>query len=179
MHNPYDQASDLMLVSHCVRGDSDAWECLVGRYEGRLLRFIQHLLKSKGGSPFWAEDILLNTWEYLVVNRFGRLRPFDPAKGTLMTFLRLAGRDQVNRHFHDQWIKRRLPLKKARVEKLQVTDLPVGLILEEYLAKLTPAQKAYFLENHWGNPNQQRSRPLTKANAAKMEQRLLAEWRRN
>jgi hypothetical protein len=96
-----------------------------------------------------------------------------------MTFLGLAGRDQVNRLFHDQWVKRRVTLKKVGLEKLEVIDLPIGLILEEYLAKLTPAQKAYFLENHWGNPNQQRSRPLTKANATKMEQRLLAEWRRN
>jgi hypothetical protein len=179
MDNPYDQASDQILVNRCSLGDENAWMCLVRRYEVWLLHFIKYLLKMKGGNTSWADDVLLNTWEYLVVNRFRRLRFFDPAKGTLMTFLGLAGRDQVNRHFHDQWVKRRLPLKKAGQEKLQVIDLPIGLILEEYLAKLPPAQKAYFLETHWSAPIQERSRSLSKANASKLEQRLLSEWRRN
>ncbi|MFO1064760.1 MAG: RNA polymerase sigma factor [Pirellulales bacterium] len=45
---------DLLLVDRISQGDSQAWEELISRYEGRLLAFVETRIKNRAG----AEDIV-------------------------------------------------------------------------------------------------------------------------
>src|SRR5947209_18067959 len=50
--------SDRLLVQQIRQGDSQAWEHLIARYEGRLLAFVQRRLRDRATS----EDVVQETF---------------------------------------------------------------------------------------------------------------------
>src|SRR4051794_34736710 len=49
---------DRLLIQQIRQGDSRAWESLIGRYEGRLLAFVQRRLRDRSAS----EDVVQETF---------------------------------------------------------------------------------------------------------------------
>ena len=54
---PADQA-DRLLVARVRKGEADAWEELIARFEGRLLAFVESRLQNRSGS----EDVVQETF---------------------------------------------------------------------------------------------------------------------
>jgi RNA polymerase sigma-70 factor (ECF subfamily) len=70
--------SDRLLIQQIRQGDKRAWETLIGRYEGRLLAFIQRRLRDRAAS----EDIVQETF----IGFLNSLPNFDE-KRELQTYL--------------------------------------------------------------------------------------------
>jgi RNA polymerase sigma-70 factor (ECF subfamily) len=70
--------SDRLLIQQIRQGDSRAWETLIGRYEGRLLAFVQRRLRDRGAS----EDVVQETF----VGFLNSLPNFDDRR-ELQTYL--------------------------------------------------------------------------------------------
>ncbi len=70
--------SDRLLIQQIRKGDSHAWETLIGRYEGRLLAFVQRRLRDRSAS----EDVVQETF----VGFLNSLPNFDDRR-ELQTYL--------------------------------------------------------------------------------------------
>lgn len=67
--------ADRLLVDRIADGDATAWEELIARYEGRLLAYVEHRLRSRGS----AEDIVQETFIGFLnsLPNFDRRRPLE------------------------------------------------------------------------------------------------------
>lgn len=88
-------AADQHLVERISHGDPQAWEDLIGRYEGRLLAFVESRLRNHGSS----EDIVQETFVGFLnsLPNYDRRRPlesylFSICAYKLTDFLRREGR---------------------------------------------------------------------------------------
>jgi RNA polymerase sigma-70 factor, ECF subfamily len=86
---------ELMLVERISRGEERAWEELIGRYEGRLLAFVETRLRNRGAS----EDIVQETFVGFLnsLPNYDRRRPLESYLFTicaykLTDYLRREGR---------------------------------------------------------------------------------------
>src|SRR5688572_10042877 len=70
--------SDRLLIQQIRQGESRAWETLIGRYEGRLLAFVQRRLRDRAA----AEDVVQETF----VGFLNSLPNFDDRR-ELQTYL--------------------------------------------------------------------------------------------
>src|ERR1700737_288221 len=70
--------SDRLLIQQIRQGDSQAWEHLIARYEGRLLAFVERRLRDRAAS----EDVVQETF----VGFLNSLPNFDD-KRELQTYL--------------------------------------------------------------------------------------------
>jgi RNA polymerase sigma-70 factor (ECF subfamily) len=87
--------SDRLLVQQIRQGDARAWEHLIGRYEGRLLAFVQRRLRDRSAS----EDVVQETFIGFLTslpnydeNRELQTYLFTIASYKLTDHLRRAGR---------------------------------------------------------------------------------------
>ena len=87
--------SDSLLIGRIRDGETDAWTELIGRFEGRLLAYIQSRLRNRAA----AEDIVQETFVGFLTSlpNYDRRRPlegylFSIAAHKLTDFLRREGR---------------------------------------------------------------------------------------
>lgn len=68
-------AADQLLVEQISQGDDSAWETLIGRYEGRLLAFVESRLRNRSTS----EDIVQETFVGFLnsLPNYDRRRPLE------------------------------------------------------------------------------------------------------
>ena len=76
--------ADQFLVERIGQGDTVAWEELIGRYEGRLLAFVEHRLKNRGS----AEDIVQETFIGFLnsLPNYDRRRPLESYLFSICTY---------------------------------------------------------------------------------------------
>ncbi|MGH9324176.1 MAG: RNA polymerase sigma factor [Vicinamibacteria bacterium] len=63
-------------IARLRRGDPDAFDALLGRYQNRLFRYLVRLT----GNPTIAEDLFQQTWLKVImrIHRYDERRPFEP-----------------------------------------------------------------------------------------------------
>src|SRR5215475_5040345 len=81
--------SDRLLVQQIRRGEKRAWECLIERYEGRLLAFVDRRLRDRPAS----EDIVQETF----IGFLNSLPNFDDTR-ELQTYLFTIASHKVTDH---------------------------------------------------------------------------------
>jgi RNA polymerase sigma-70 factor (ECF subfamily) len=92
---PTSSESDTLLIERIRSGESDAWNELIARFEGRLLAFVESRTKHRGV----AEDLVQETFIGFLISlpNFDRRRPlegylFSIAAHKLTDYLRREGR---------------------------------------------------------------------------------------
>src|SRR5437763_3987287 len=104
--------SDRLLVKQIRRGDSQSWEHLIARYEGRLLAFVERRLRDRAAS----EDVVQETF----IGFLNSLPNFDD-KRELQTYLFTIASHKLTDHLRRQG---RHPLKT-------VSDNPNDLLHQQ------------------------------------------------
>src|SRR5262245_41387215 len=82
-------ASDRLIIDRIRQGDERAWEDLIGRYEGRLLAFVQRRLRDRSAS----EDVVQETF----LGFLNSLPSFDERR-ELQTYLFTIASHKVTDH---------------------------------------------------------------------------------
>ena len=87
--------ADQQLQEDCLAGDPAAWRRLVATHETLLLAHIaQHVpIDREAGDT--AEDVLQKVWFALLEHDCRRLRDYDPARGSLATYLKAVASQQA------------------------------------------------------------------------------------
>src|ERR1700704_871599 len=85
--------SDRLLVQQIRQGDSQAWEHLIARYEGRLLAFVERRLRDRAAS----EDVVQETF----IGFLNSLPNFDD-KRELQTYLFTIASHKLTDHLRRQ-----------------------------------------------------------------------------
>jgi RNA polymerase sigma-70 factor, ECF subfamily len=115
--------SDRLLIQQIRQGDSQAWQTLIGRYEGRLLAYVQRRLRDRSTS----EDVVQETF----VGFLNSLPNFDDRR-ELQTYLFTIASHKLTDH-----------LRKAGRHPLR--SLPEGnddLLEQQYDAGPTASSRA-------------------------------------
>src|SRR5262245_24283701 len=87
--------SDRLLIQQIRQGDSRAWETLIGRYEGRLLAYVQRRLRDRASSEDVVQETFvgfLNSLPNFDERRELQTYLFTIASHKLTDYLRKAGR---------------------------------------------------------------------------------------
>src|SRR5881397_2651340 len=100
--------SDRLLVQQIRRGDSQSWEHLIARYEGRLLAFVERRLRDRAAS----EDVVQETF----IGFLNSLPNFDD-KRELQTYLFTIASHKLTDHLRRSG---RHPLQNAPEEMLRL-----------------------------------------------------------
>jgi RNA polymerase sigma-70 factor (ECF subfamily) len=85
--------SDRLLVQQIRQGDTRAWETLIGRYEGRLLAFVERRLRDRASS----EDVVQETF----IGFLNSLPNFDERR-ELQTYLFTIASHKLTDHLRRQ-----------------------------------------------------------------------------
>src|SRR5438067_5883334 len=96
--------SDRLLIQEIRQGDPRAWETLIGRYEGRLLAFVERRLRDRAAS----EDVVQETF----IGFLNSLPNFDERR-ELQTYLFTIASHKLTDHLRRQG---RHPLRTISAE---------------------------------------------------------------
>src|SRR5262249_42921961 len=92
-HHQFRTEQDLMQA--CLAHDALAWQKLDEQYRQSLKGYVAKLLRSQGIDPAEAEDVVQELFIELYRHSERHLKPFDSAKGSLLSWLVRAARQQT------------------------------------------------------------------------------------
>jgi RNA polymerase sigma factor (sigma-70 family) len=172
------EGSEGRLVQRCIGGKDGAWDSLFHRFQPRLIAIIQASLGRGADGRELAEEIAASVWYSLVLGDGDRLRRFDPNRGAkLLTYLAALARQEIRRRYRRERSRFSREARVARVEATAGDDARCDLVLEEFLATLSPRERefclTYLLDRCAGA-----ARPvLTEANNWKLRSRVMHKLR--
>ncbi len=95
---PVPDADWTPVVARCLRGDSVAWTELVRAHHGRVYALCYRFT----GSPHDAEDLTQD----IFLKVYGRLRAFDPARGSFPVWIATLTRNHLVDHYRRSRLER-------------------------------------------------------------------------
>jgi DNA-directed RNA polymerase specialized sigma24 family protein len=139
-------SDDTLLVERCLRGDVAAWEELYCKCHDPLCAAIRYQLGRTGADSQLVDEMAARVWYRLVDQNGKQLKKFNPARGAILTFIRLIARKEISNYFRAD--KRRLKNDLSSIPqryRLEVADrnevLPI--MLTEFLDLLTPSERDF------------------------------------
>lgn len=140
-------AQDRLLVDHCLSGDATAWSQLYDRFHASLLASIRAFLGRAGQDAHLVDEISARVWYALVRNEFELLAKFDPARGCrLSTFLSVLGKSEARLLLRSERRRKTRECVASRPEIEHPDGLGAGLADDEFLATLSPRERAFYLD---------------------------------
>lgn len=138
---------DRALIDCCLSGEASAWTTLYQRFHNPLLVAIRALLRDTAADYNLVDEIAARVW-YAVIRDDGRLLSrFDTSKGCrLSTFLSVIARSEARQYFRSE---RRRSAREQFASRDEVQGNSSEMLMsatteEEFLATLTPSERAYF-----------------------------------
>lgn len=127
------------LVQQATRGDLDAFEQLVRRFQRRVYGFAYHHLRDADEAHDLAQEIFVKLYRNLA--RYDADRPFEP------WFWRLAANIAIN------YRRKRVPIPAEPVEEAGLEDAAHGHdpVLVSALAELDPAYRLPVLLHYYAD----------------------------
>lgn len=136
---------DNKLVHRCLTGDTSAWSQMYARFQGSLLASIRAFLGKAGQDFHLIDEISARVWYALVRNDFELMAKFDAARNCrFSTFLSVLAKTETRLLLRSE---RRRKLRELVASKPEV-ETPEDNVLsdEEFLATLSPAERAFFFD---------------------------------
>lgn len=116
------ETNDIVFVTKCREGDSEAFATLYDRYVEKIYRFVYYKVFSRET----AEDIVSDAF----LKAFNRISTYDPAKGSFSSWLYRIARNSVIDHY------------RANEEVSNIEDI-LGLGFDERLAEKLDAKESF------------------------------------
>ena len=140
--------ADYRLAQRCVRGEVAAWNEIYTRYHDRLCRSIRIMLGSLSDANL-VDEIAARVWYALVVDDGKLLERYTPArKASLITFMRILARGEINRHIRSE-VRRRQRERTVSRQTVTVgaaTHEAIAGSISDFLATLTPREQKFCNE---------------------------------
>jgi len=149
---PADQTArvlqDRQLVVQCISGNVTAWSTLYEKCHHWLLDSIRTFLGRAGNDSNLVDEIAARTWYRLVKNDFELLARFDVKYGCrLGTFLAFLAKNEARLLFRSERRRRAREQTASRPEiQKSVPNGMAAISDEEFIATLSPAERAFFFE---------------------------------
>ncbi len=107
------------VVARCLRGDSLAWTELVRAHHGRVYALCYRFT----GSPHDAEDLTQD----IFLKVYGRLRAFDPARGSFPVWIATLTRNHLVDHYRRSRLERATDSLDAGWDEAEASVATVSL----------------------------------------------------
>lgn len=139
--------SDHRLVLRCLSGEEDAWDELYRDHHPSLLRAISCLLGADAANSQLHDELAARVWFALVRKDARVLRRYaDQRHARLSTFLGGLARIEVLRYFRAEHRRRHYERMGGRqaVDRERIDEPQFNLMINEFSARLTAGEKAFF-----------------------------------
>lgn len=140
--------ADYSLAQRCIQGDVASWNEIYARYHDRLCRSIQIMLGPLSDGNL-VDEIAARVWYCLVADDGKMLERYTPTrKASLITFMRLLARDEINRYVRSEVRRRRREAAVFRQKSVGHDDAHHGGadVLSDFLATLSPPEQRFCHE---------------------------------
>ena len=133
------------LVGQMRAHDPAAWHQFWDHYWGMVLQTVGMLLGAKGNNQLLVEELASNVMVALSANNCRRLAAYDPARGSLATFLKILAHQEVCRWHRSQrqGHAQAVPFSCCGLPEAAVSDYPEPMWLADYLTTLTLPEQDY------------------------------------
>ena len=166
---------DLQLVQRCMRGDASAWSEIYRAFHDRLLASVRPLLGPLASDASLVDEIGARVWYSLVRNDFELLGRFDASRGCrLSTYLGVIAKHEARQLLRSERRRRSREQGASKVEatsSLAARELAMASD-EEFLATLTPSERAFYVEVLLAPADAIPAKEYTKANAWQLTHRV-------
>ena len=170
---------DRQLVDRCLSGESAAWDRMYRKHHPILLSVIRSLLSARSTDDNLAEEIAARVWYALVRDHGRRLDRYDGRRGyRLSTFLAAFAKREMLQHFRSE--QRRRLREQAAPSSSVVSSIPArapGMVLEEFLSRLTPRERQFFEANLVSQPDGAAAGNFSVTNAWQLKHRVQRKFK--
>jgi DNA-directed RNA polymerase specialized sigma24 family protein len=167
--------ADVRLVARCKRGEPVAWSEIYQSFHDRLQASIRPILGPMANDASLVDEIAARVWYALIRNDFELLGRFDPARGCrLSTFLGVIAKHEARQLLRSERRRRSREQGASKIEAtstLAVRELELASD-EEFLATLTPSERAFYVEVLLAPEGAIPAKEYTKANAWQLTHRV-------
>jgi hypothetical protein len=177
MHlSSHPRSEEERLVARCLRGEDTAWETMFHVYHPQLVSIIKALMRGEGAVE-QAEEIAAVVWSSLCSEADSRLRQYDARAGRLLVYLASMARREI-------WTGRRSErnrhLRECMAARKEATwdDTGRGLVIQEFLATLTPREREFFESDLLKQSKVTFRSGASTANGWQLRSRVLKKFRR-
>ncbi|MDR3621117.1 MAG: hypothetical protein P4L85_17325 [Paludisphaera borealis] len=136
------RAEEARLLEGCLRGENDAWKAVFKNYHPKLVAYIEVI--SQGGSGEQAEEVAAAVWCALWCGASTHFDRYDPQAGGLLNYFKSLARGEIWRRRRSERSRRFRECKAARNESTR-DEVGRGLVLQEFLATLTPREREFCM----------------------------------
>lgn len=139
--------ADRALIEACLKGEPAAWTRLYECFHDPLLAAIRGFLRDAATDLSLVDEIAARVWYALVRDDAELLARFDVDRGCrLITFLSVLAKSEARQYFRSERRRRSREEKVSRPEmESEEIDLSFSTVShEEFLASLSPSERAYF-----------------------------------
>jgi hypothetical protein len=146
-------------------------------YHPRLVSIIKVLMRGEGAAE-QAEEIAAAVWSSLCGEAYGRLREHDERGGPLLVYLAGMARNEI-------WKRRRSERNRHSRERMAARTeanwdhSERRLVMQEFLATLTPREREFFLSNLLDPSDSGIQSAASTANGWKLRSRILKKLRKH
>lgn len=162
------------LLEGCLRGENEAWKAVFKHYHPKLVAYISVVSQSRSGEH--AEEVAAAVWCALWCGESMHFRRYKPQFGGLLNYFKSLARVEIWRRRRSERSRRFREYKVARNESTR-DEVGRGLVLQEFLATLTPREREFCLSilmsvsESGGRPD------LSTCNEWKLRSRVMKKFR--
>jgi DNA-directed RNA polymerase specialized sigma24 family protein len=167
--------ADVRLVARCKRGEPVAWSEIYQSFHDRLQASIRPILGPMANDASLVDEIAARVWYALIRNDFELLGRFDPTRGCrLSTFLGVIAKHEARQLLRSERRRRTREQGASKVEATSPLAAREQEIAsdEEFLATLTPSERAFYVEVVLAPADAIPAREYSKANAWQLTHRV-------
>jgi DNA-directed RNA polymerase specialized sigma24 family protein len=155
---------DRNLVERCLLGHVPAWSEIYQAFHETLLVSIRRYLSRAGQDRNLVEEIAARVWYSLVKNDFELLGKFDVSRGCrLSTYLSVVAKNETRALFRSERRRKTREHVASRPDITEQSHIDSTRLVtdEEFLATLSQAERAFFLDVLVAPPEQRAEAELS------------------
>jgi hypothetical protein len=161
------------LLDRCLRGEDDAWKALFRNYHPKLVDYISLL---HGGSKEQAEEVAACVWCALWCGGSDHFDRCQARARGLMNYFKSMARVEIWRRRRSERSRRFRESKAARNESTR-DEVGRGIVLQEFLATLTPREHEYCMSILLNQSEFGHGSDVSDCNRWKLRSRVMKKFR--
>jgi hypothetical protein len=166
-------ADEAGLLDRCLRGDDDAWKTLFKNYHPKLVEYISLL---HGASREQAEEVAACVWCAFWCGGSDHFHRCHAHARGLLNYFKSMARVEMWRRRRSEKSRRFRESKAARNESTR-DEVGRGLVLQEFLATLTPREHEYCMSILHNQSGSDRRSEVSDCNRWKLRSRVMKKFR--
>jgi len=167
------------LLQGCLDLDSSAWSCFYARFGELIDRTVRRALGARVVDANLVDELVEEVNVNLFLGRIA-LSAFEERADLLEKFLEQSARQVVRRYFQKRTRRRKHEVQATNAQLAKLTrefELVDDVTVEEFRARLTPAQDHFFVTVLLGNREKPPGHPAATDGERRLTCQISESWK--